>query len=359
MVRKFMMTADGGSRGNPGPAAFGTVISENGAVIKEIAETIGVASNNVAEYRGLVAGLEAIHALDPGAEIEVRMDSKLVVEQMSGRWQIKHPDMKELALRARNAHPHSLVRYTWIPREENAHADQILNAVLDGTPIPNAEPIQQNFLMERLISGEVPTTILLVRHGETPLTPLRKFSGDGPLNPSLTDIGLEQARKVAQAIKKYKPDVLIASPLARTQETAKEISQATGLSINTDPIWVEQSFGIWDGLSVEEVKNKYLEEYRHWVASTSYKPPMGESYDEVRDRALQGLESVAADHEQKTVVVVTHNGMIKTASIVALNAPTESVFNLDISPCSITTIAIWPSDGLVALRGANDRAHLR
>jgi len=86
---------------------------------------------------------------------------------------------------------------------------------------------------------------------------------------------------------------------------------------------------------------------------------MGESYDEVRDRALQGLESVAADHEQKTVVVVTHNGMIKTASIVALNAPTESVFNLDISPCSITTIAIWPSDGLVALRGANDRAHLR
>ena len=82
MVRKFLMTADGGSRGNPGPAAFGTVISENGAVIKEIAELIGVASNNVAEYRGLIAGLEAIHQLDSVAEIEVKMDSKLVVDQM-------------------------------------------------------------------------------------------------------------------------------------------------------------------------------------------------------------------------------------------------------------------------------------
>ena len=213
--------------------------------------------------------------------------------------------------------------------------------------------------MERLISGEVPTTILLVRHGETPLTPLRKFSGDGPLNPSLTDVGLEQARKVAAAIKKYKPDVLIASPLARTQETAEEISLATGLKIHTDPIWIEQSFGLWDGLSVDEVKEKYPKEYRTWIALTSCKPPQGESYDEVRERAEQALEIIAEDHRQKTVVVVTHNGMIKTAATSALNAPTESVFNLDISPCSITTIAIWPSDGLVALRGANDRAHLR
>ncbi len=359
MVRKFLMTADGGSRGNPGPAAFGTVISEKGAVIKEIAELIGVASNNVAEYRGLIAGLEAIHQLDPVAEIEVKMDSKLVVEQMSGRWQIKHPDMKELALRARNSHPHHLVKYSWIPREENSHADRILNDVLDGNTSHNSEPLQQNFLMERLISGEIPTTILLVRHGETPLTPLRKFSGDGPLNPSLTDVGLEQARKVAAAIKKYKPDVLIASPLARTQETAEEISLATGLKIHTDPMWIEQSFGLWDGLSVDEVKEKYPKEYRTWIALTSCKPPQGESYDEVRERAEQALEIIAEDHRQKTVVVVTHNGMIKTAATSALNAPTESVFNLDISPCSITTIAIWPSDGLVALRGANDRAHLR
>lgn len=359
MARKFVMTADGGSRGNPGPAAFGTVIVENGAVIKEIAETIGIASNNVAEYRGLVAGLEAIHALDAEAEVEVKMDSKLVVEQMSGRWQIKHPDMRELALKARNAHPHSLVKYSWIPREENAHADQILNAVLDGTPSPTQEPIQQNFLMERLISGEAPTTILLIRHGETPLTPHRKFSGDGPLNPSLTDIGREQAKKVARAIKQYKPDVLIASPLARAQETAQEISQLTGLPITTDPIWIEQSFGLWDGLSVEEVKSQYPQEYKHWVAATSYKPPQGESYDEVRDRAIQAIESVASDYVNKTIAVVTHNGVIKTAVTAAINAPAESLFNIDISPCSITTVAVWPSDGLMALRGSNDRAHLR
>ena len=118
----------------------------------------------------------------------------------------------------------------------------------------------------------------------SPLTPLRKFSGDGPLNPSLTDVGLEQARKVAAAIKKYKPDVLIASPLARTQETAQEISLATGLQIHTDPMWIEQSFGLWDGLSVDEVKEKYPKEYRTWIALTSCKPPQCESYDEVREQ---------------------------------------------------------------------------
>jgi probable phosphoglycerate mutase len=131
MARHFVITADGGSRGNPGPAAFGAVVYENNKVVKEIGAAIGVASNNVAEYQGLIAGLKAANEIDPAATILVKMDSKLVIEQMSGRWKVKHPNMKELAKQAFATHDPKLVSYQWIPREENSHADSILNDVLD------------------------------------------------------------------------------------------------------------------------------------------------------------------------------------------------------------------------------------
>jgi probable phosphoglycerate mutase len=131
MARHFVVTADGGSRGNPGKAAYGAVIYENDKMVKEIAQFIGQASNNVAEYEGLIAGLKAVNEIDPAATILVKMDSKLVVEQMSGRWKVKHPNMQKLAKQAFAAHDPKLVSYQWIPREENSHADSILNDVLD------------------------------------------------------------------------------------------------------------------------------------------------------------------------------------------------------------------------------------
>ena len=91
-----------------------------------------MATNNVAEYNGLLAGLSHIHQLDKEATVEVAMDSKLVVEQMSGRWQIKHADMRDLAKQCRDAHTPSLVTYSWIPRDENSHADRLANKALDG-----------------------------------------------------------------------------------------------------------------------------------------------------------------------------------------------------------------------------------
>lgn len=134
MTLRYGVEADGGARGNPGPAAYGAVVLRDGELVRELAGGLGVATNNVAEYRSLIAALEWI-AADAGgrpALIEVRMDSKLVVEQMSGRWKIKHPDMRQLALRARAAYPQDRVRYQWVPRAENLRADGLVNEVLDG-----------------------------------------------------------------------------------------------------------------------------------------------------------------------------------------------------------------------------------
>jgi probable phosphoglycerate mutase len=351
------MTADGGSRGNPGPAGYGSVIHEGNVVIAELYEYIGIATNNVAEYSGLVAGLTAIHVLDPEARIDVRMDSKLVVEQMSGRWQVKHPEMRLLAQQARSAHPTSLISYTWIPREENAHADRLANRALDEKNGGGVK--QKNLLMERLRMPEIPTMIYLVRHGETILTPDRRFSGNGQPNPPLTSKGLAQAELVAAEMQKIDPEILVASPLLRATQTAEMIAATTKLPIEFDEAWYECGFGVWDGLSIEEVKDRFPKEYREWVSSTSYAPPQGESYEALGWRVDEALDKLVAKYPGKRIAVVTHNGAIKQALRLAMGAPPESVFHVDIAACSISSISIWPSDGLRAIRSANEHGHLR
>ena len=130
---KLIIEADGGSRGNPGPAAYGCLVkdAQTNEVLFEEGKTLGITTNNVAEYSGLVAALAAAHEIDPNAQIEVRMDSKLVVEQMSGNWKIKHENMKGLVEKARNAFAQTQVKYVWVPREDNLAADTLLNIALD------------------------------------------------------------------------------------------------------------------------------------------------------------------------------------------------------------------------------------
>jgi len=360
MARSFHITADGGSRGNPGPAGYGAVVSEDGTVIAELFEAIGVASNNVAEYRGLIAGLTKVHELDPEAAVTVAMDSKLVVEQMSGRWQIKHPDMRELARQAREAHDISKVQFKWIPREENSHADRLANKALDGALMGGgavAKP-KLNYLTERLVSDEVPTTIMFVRHGETVLTPSRRFSGIGTMDPELTEKGIGQARAVAREIAARKPDILIASPLMRTTMTAKEVSDATGLDVIFDDQWYECDFGKWEGLTPAEVREQYSQDWENWLASPSARVPGGESYAEVASRAEAGLNDLVLQYPGKKICVVTHNIVIRALASLAMQAPLESMYHVDILPCSITTVAVWPSDGLRALKGLSERSHL-
>src|ERR1700735_925426 len=117
VTRKLIVEADGGSRGNPGPAGFGALVRDpaTGAVLREAFDSLGTATNNVAESA-------------PGADVEVRMDSKLVVEQMSGRWQIKHQNLRTQARIAREAAGGlGRISYVWVPRSRNADADRLAN----------------------------------------------------------------------------------------------------------------------------------------------------------------------------------------------------------------------------------------
>jgi probable phosphoglycerate mutase len=134
-----IVEADGGSRGNPGPAGFGAVVRDaaTGAVLAEREDFLGTATNNVAEYRGLIAGLSAAQELG-ARRVTVRMDSKLVVEQMCGRWKVKHPAMIPLAREANVLRRgFAEVAFEWVPRERNKAADRLANIAMDrGSPHP-------------------------------------------------------------------------------------------------------------------------------------------------------------------------------------------------------------------------------
>ena len=129
---KAILYSDGAARGNPGPAGAGAVLlDENGHVIAELTKFLGVATNNVAEYTAFIIGLE--EAKRRGVDdLDARMDSLLVVEQMRGRWKIKHPNMKPLALRAGElfaSFPKRTIAH--VPREENTIADALSNRAID------------------------------------------------------------------------------------------------------------------------------------------------------------------------------------------------------------------------------------
>jgi ribonuclease HI len=131
--RELVVEADGGSRGNPGLAGSGTLVLDpvTGEVLAEIGLYVGVASNNVAEYKAMIAGVTKALQIEPDAALHIRMDSKLVVEQMSGRWKIKHPDMADLAAEARRILTGTPVSFAWIPRAENSRADKLANEAMD------------------------------------------------------------------------------------------------------------------------------------------------------------------------------------------------------------------------------------
>ncbi|MFG3345058.1 bifunctional RNase H/acid phosphatase [Streptomyces sp. NPDC048018] len=512
--RELIVEADGGSRGNPGPAGYGAVVLDpaTGETLAERAEFIGVATNNVAEYKGLVAGLRAAHELFPDATVHVRMDSKLVVEQMSGRWKIKHPDMKPLAAEAARIFPAGRVRYEWMPRERNKHADRLANEAMDagqrgeqwspsastaavdhtaalaaarsaagdatagaakaraalagagadadtssralpahgpstgglsttGSPAPGAPtgaaadalfppdealgararaslaaaatadrevattPATGDFEAEagrnaltghaaRAAAGTstaprtgtdptataegatapsgapaqgwagpdmgAPATFVLLRHGETALTPEKRFSGSGGADPELSAAGRRQAEAVAAALAaRGTIQEIVSSPLTRCRQTAEAVAARLGLDVRIENGLRETDFGAWEGLTFGEVRERYQADLDAWLASPKAEPTGGgESFATVARRVAATRDRLATAHAGRTVLLVTHVTPIKTLVRLALGAPPESLFRMELSAASISAVAYY-ADGNASVRLLNDTSHLR
>ncbi|MDX3233599.1 bifunctional RNase H/acid phosphatase [Streptomyces sp. ME19-01-6] len=384
MARRFVVEADGGSRGNPGPAGYGAVVrdAETGETLAEAAEYIGTVTNNVAEYRGLIAGLRAARALDPEAEVQVRMDSKLVVEQMSGRWKIKHPGMRPLAAEAKEVFPPGQVSYEWIPRERNKHADLLANEAMDAgargeqwRPSTGVTPSADDVLEAPAETAApavappgwavpadmgTPATFVLLRHGETALTPEKRFSGSGGSDPELSPVGRRQAELVAAALAaRGTIQVVVSSPLRRCVETAEAVASRIGVDVRIEEGLRETDFGAWEGLTFAEARERYPDDLQAWLASSKAAPTGGgESFAAVARRVAVTRDQLLARYAGRTVLLVTHVTPIKTLVRLALGAPPESLFRMELSAASLSALAYY-ADGNASLRLLNDTAHLR
>ena len=385
MNRRLVVEADGGSRGNPGPAAYGAVVRDaaSGEVLVELADHLGVTTNNVAEYTGLLEGLRAAVSVDPDAVVEARLDSKLVVEQMSGRWAIKNDALRRIALEARDVVPRERISFTWVPREKNKAADALANESMDAVAGGRSGRIRRTRtdLYETEAEADTvpagvtarprpaivgwgpdigpPTVSVVVRHGVTQHSVERRFSGSGgPFDPPLLEAGVAQVTAAsAELDRRGGGDVLVCSPMRRTRETAALIGRRLGLEPVAVPGLEEGRFGEWDGFTFAEVMSRWPDEMAAWLASPDVAPPGGESLRAVYDRVTDALGRVVAQHRGRRIVVAGHVGTIRALTARALGAPLDSMNRMELAPASITTLT-WYADGNASMRSFAESSHL-
>ena len=384
---KVIVEVDGGSRGNPGPAGFGCVVmsQDRSHVLAEHKLAIGITTNNVAEYRGLIAGLEEARRLGAG-EVAVSMDSKLVVEQMTGRWKVKHPGLAELHQQARAlASTFDSVSYSWIPRERNTHADRLANEAMDEAADPASDPVADRASDLTPPASAVavppasavavppasavavppaewtgnrggPTRLLLLRHGQTELSRQRRYSGRG--DPELTDIGRRQAADAARYLsQKGGIAAVVSSPLQRARATAAAAADALGLPVRVDDDLIETDFGEWEGLTVLEAAQRHPDVHGRWLRDTGLRPPGGESFDDVAARVHRVRDRIVADYGPSTVLVVSHVTPIKTLLRLALAAGPTVLYRLHLDLASLSIAEFYPDDG-ASVRLVNDTSYL-
>ncbi len=407
--RELIVEADGGSRGNPGPAGFGAVVrdADSGEVLAERAGFVGVATNNVAEYRGLIAGLEAALAIDPQARIEARLDSKLVVEQMSDRWKVKHRDMIPLAERAREVMAGANVTFTWVPRERNKAADALANEAMDTKqgdirrdfdhgalgattevhtpveasttgaappPIPDDTPVatpgNRRDSLFAVKGGDLvsPLTLILVRHGVTDMTIGGELSGSSVPGPSLNAAGRVQAAKAADAIYRIgrqtwdrvpKATRVLASPMVRTQETGAAVGRRIGAKVETEERLREINFGQWEGLRADQIADEHGDAIHQWRFAR-IAPPEGESIPQVGARMDELLRDLAAEHAAKcrdgddvdrSYVLASHAVAIKSAVGFSVGMEPQQWASMWPQPASLTLLQLRVTqDGEIAER---------
>ncbi|MDQ0377172.1 bifunctional RNase H/acid phosphatase [Amycolatopsis thermophila] len=357
---KVVVEADGGARGNPGPAGYGAVVRDagTGAVLAERQDGLGVATNNVAEYSGLIAGLRAASELG-ASDVAVRMDSKLVVEQMSGRWKIKNEALRPLAAQARElAAGFGSVTYEWIPRARNAHADRLANEAMDTQAGKTAGP-ERTTPQKWTGAQGTPTRMMLLRHGQTSMSVDRRYSGRGDV--PLTEHGLQQAAAAAKRLAGMPglgaDTVIVTSPLTRAKQTAQAVADALGGRVETHPGLLETDFGEWEGLTFAEAARRDPELHGRWLRDPSVPSPGGESFDAVHQRVRRTRDELLETHGGETIVVVSHVTPIKSLLRLGLDAGPSLLFRLHLDLASLSIVEFYP-DGNASVRLVNDISHL-
>lgn len=386
----LVVEADGGSRGNPGVAGYGALVREapDGAVLSERAAPLGKASNNVAEYSGLIAGLEAAIRIgdrrDEPIDVLVRMDSKLVIEQMAGRWKIKHEDMRRLALEATELcrairSGGGSVRFEWIPREQNKAADKLSNDGMDGqtvdrdleegdsvesrrsdTSVPAAQAdslVATGPAVPAATPPDLghPTRLVLVRHAVTGYTSAGRLDGRGGADPELDATGVAQAQSLARVVAELvagspQPVRVVTSGLARAKATGAAIAAALGVDEQHDDDWDERALGEWDGLTMGRIAVRHGHDLLRLRTDEDFAPPGGESAAQVRTRVRAGYAK--AVRRRGTTVVVAHGLPIRLVLADLLGMDYAHQWRLDIAPASLSLVDVW-ADGNASVRFLN------
>ncbi|WP_440303593.1 reverse transcriptase-like protein [Intrasporangium sp.] len=333
-----MVEADGGSRGNPGVAGYGALVreAESKAVLVELAEPLGQASNNVAEYSGLIAGLAAAFDIDPGADVTVQMDSKLVIEQMAGRWKIKHADMRRLALEARDicaqiSAAGGTVDFQWVPRERNKAADALSTEGMDGHHVHRdlreepdlATPVEGSSGISASDGAGTPTG---AEHAALPAVDTREapVTGDG-LRLLLVQFPTEQAQA--------------ASVAGAALELLGRESRVTAAA---EPLATQVACRIAESLGVE------VAESDDWAGTSG-----AAGADE---RVLAAYHSLC--EQGGTVVAVTTRRAVLTVLAEVLGLAPDRFWTIATAPGSLSAVEVWP-DGTASVAFTNRTAHLR
>lgn len=371
-----IVEADGGSRGNPGPAGYGALVRdpETGQVLAERKAGLGKATNNVAEYSGLVAGLKAAGEL--GADsVDVRMDSKLVVEQMSGRWKIRNETLRPLAAEAKRlAGSFRAVTFEWVPRARNKDADRLANEAMDaqegsGQPVaapetaarteaaPPAQETARTAPPAAWSGADGPATrLLLIRHGQTEYSVARRYSGHG--DPELTDVGVRQAEALGKRLAGYPGlNAVLTSPLRRASHTARLVAESSRLPVEVVDDLTETDFGSWEGLTFAEAAEADPEQHRAWLSDPGVATPGGESFDAVYRRVEAVRDELLWHHAGETVAVVSHVTPIKSLLRMGLEAGPSVLYRLHLDLASLSIVEFYP-DGNSSVLLVNDTSHL-
>lgn len=401
---RLRVESDGGSRGNPGLAGAGSSVVDPASVIagdpKELAcqwEYIEQATNNVAEYHGLINALQlAAEVAQKSGEatsdvdVDVFMDSKLIVEQMSGRWKIKHPDMKPLAQRVKELEKSFAgVSYTWVPRAQNKRADELANRAMDdkdsgvtfsmadakvaeakdsGTPVEGGGVgVEKEVRQEKTTldapaapdwhtSSGRPTRFLLLRHGQTDMSVAKQYSGLS--DPELNQTGRYQAQRAAEYIgARGGVHAVLSSPLARARETADAVAEALGVDAQVDDGLIEMDFGEWEGKTFAEVRSSDPQAHQAFFNDAHSCPPQGECHEAIYERMTGVIDSLVEQYPGQNVVLVSHVTPIKAILRYALKVDATIFRTLHLGLAGLSIVEFFP-DGASMVRRVNDAHYL-